>query len=196
MKRFGLVLMLLVATGCEPGQAIFGSVDVGEDTEHNLPPADVQLPPVPSLELVDVPETYEDGSYSVSGLMLNRENLRNTPVRLTAILHSVYECDVPREEGEDGEELAAEDRYEIRPGCLRPHMYFVDSLRGRQRMLATGYDAATYEPQVNPGQRYVVHGVYRQQTRGFISTEDGLMVVDEIEGEGVTLEDPEAEESE
>lgn len=201
MKQLGLVLFVLAVTAaCDPSQLPWGQADAGMDAQAELPPADVQLPPVPNLDLVDVPPTYDDGSYSVSGLMLDRAEMRDQPLRLTAILQSVYRCEEP-ELGVEGEvaALAApaddQDPFEVRPGCLRPHMYFVDNLRGRQRILVTGYDAATYEPQVHPGQRYVIHGVYRQQTRGFISTEDGLIVVDRIEGEGIVLE-PETPEEE
>lgn len=190
-RGLSAAVSLIFLVACDAGQAPWNT-QASADAGPNRPPADVQLPPVPNLDLVDVPAQYDDGSYSVSGLMLARQQMRNMPVRVTAILHSIYQCEA-EERGVEGEaaELAAppeaERPFEVRPGCMRPHMYFVDSLRGRQRLLVTGYDAALYEPQMHPGQRYVLHGVYAQETRGFISTEDGLVVVDRIEGEGIVM---------
>lgn len=188
--------LLLGAVACDPS-SLLGEVTANEpDARADLPPADVQLPPVPNLELVDVPPTYDDGSYSVSGLLLNRVELRGTPVRVTGILHSVYRCEEETLgiEGEAQELAAPADEaaeFAVRPGCLRPHLFLADSLRARQRLLITGYDAAVYEPQLTPGRRYVVHGHYEQQTRGFISTEDGLVVTALIEGDGIVLPEEE-----
>ncbi len=194
MRRLAVGFALVTCvTACDPSALPWAAqADAGEDARANLPPADVQLPPVPNLDLVDVPATYDDGSYSVSGLMLKRAEMRGMPTRVTGILHSIYACE-EGERGIEGEvaELAdpgtEQDEFEVRPGCLRPHMLFVDNLRSRQRLLVTGYDASVYEPQMTPGRRYVVHGTYDQQTRGFISTEDGLIVTTLIEGDDIVM---------
>ena len=76
-------------------------------------------------------------------------------------------------------------------GCSHPHIYLSDSLRSPRRMLIAGYDEEHYESHLVPGRTYTVHGAYEQRTRGFISTEDGLLVAHRIEGEGLTPpEDP------
>lgn len=188
----GCVLALVSACTTPGGPAVDAP-----DARDGLPAADVQLPPVPNLELIDVPETFDDGSYSVSGLARHRAELRGQPVRVTGILHTLYTCEVGNQ-GVDGAagELApdagpSEASDGVRPGCLRPHLYLADSLRARRRILVTDYDASLYEPQLVPGQRYTVFGRYDQQTRGFVSTEDGLVVATQIVGDGITIPDPE-----
>ena len=201
MRSSCLTLLAFALVACDPSALPWGtsgSIDVG-DPRASYPPADVQLPPVPNLELVDVPPTYEDGSYSIQGLMLNREDALDQMIRVTGILQEVYECDIGtvRVEGEAGElavPVEAGDEFAVRPGCLRPHLYLVDHLRARQRLLVTGYEHEVYEPQIRPGMRYTAIGMYAQQTRGFISTEDGLLVASAIDGEGIVLPPPDAEE--
>lgn len=190
MTRSALIVaFVFVFAGCQPGQSPLGGARQA-DTGPALSPADVQLPPVPNLDLVDVPAVYDDGSRSVSGVLLNRDELQDTAMRVTGILQEIYVCDVPldpdagqAEEPEPGQPA----RFRVRPGCLRPHVYIADSLRSGQRLLVTGYDPLVYEPQLRPGTKYTFDGVYVHQTRGFISTEDGLLVVTAITGEGIVL---------
>jgi hypothetical protein len=197
MRLACLIALAFALLACDPSAMpwnVSGTIDVG-DPRANYPPADVHLPPVPSLELVDVPPTYDDGSYSVQGLMLMREETMNQTLRVSAILQEVYQCDeralvVEGEAGELAVPNEPEDEFAVRPGCLRPHFYLVDHLRARQRLLVTGYDHALYEPQVTPGLRYTVVGTYSQQTRGFISTENGLLVAATISGDGIVLPEP------
>lgn len=201
MRLWCLPALLLVFTACDPSAMPWsqssGTIDA-EDPRANYPPVDVQLPPVPNLELVDVPPTYDDGSYSVQGLMLNSSDTFGQTLRVTGILQEVYQCaeealGIEGEVGDLAAPAAPEDEFEVRPGCLRPHVYLVDHLRARQRLLVTGYDAALYEPQLTPGIRYTIVGRYQQQTRGFISTVDGLLVAAEILGDDIVIPEPESE---
>jgi len=165
------------------------------DPRAGLRPAVVHLPPVPNLDIVDVPAVYDDGARSIAGIVRDRDALLGQPMRVTGVLHAVYVCEVG-EQGVEGEAaaLAADPdpgaTVAVRPGCLRPHFHLVDNLRSRQRLLVTGYDAALYEPQLVPGNRYTVTGTYQQQTRGFISTEEGLLVATAIAGDGVVVPPP------
>ncbi len=184
----GLVVLL---AGCEQFAALTTPPEGGSRRDQ-LPPVEVNLPPVPNLDLVDVPAVYDDGSYSISGLMLRRDEHRGQWIPVTGILQTVYECEeaargVEGEVADMAAPIADQAQFDpILPGCLRPHLYLVDNLRARQRLLVTGYDHSWFEPQLTPGQRYVMRGRYEQQTRGFISTEDGLLVAEEIEGTGVS----------
>lgn len=189
VRSLGIAILIAGALGaCD---AVSPPAGTGEpDESARYPETDVQLPPVPTLDLAEVPHTYDDGSHSVFGLVLQREELRDTEVRVTGIVQSIYECEVPVEA--DAEPLAPGA---VRPGCNRPHLYIADSLRSSQRMLVTGYDAALYEPQLQVGNRYVVQGVYRNETRGFISSEDGLLVASAFEGDGIVIPPEEPEEA-
>lgn len=172
-----------------------------EPDESGLAPASVDLPAVPPLELLDMPAQHPDGSWSVSGLLLNRDALRDSEITLTAIVKTIYQCDAPvvGVEGElaelaagtggaaptaaGGEAAPRPNRF--RTGCRMPHMHVVDNLRADYAMLIVGYDADFYETQMRPGGRYVFSGRYAQQSSGFMSTEEGLVVARVIDGEGI-----------
>jgi hypothetical protein len=162
-----------------------------QPSEAGLAPAQVALPQVPPLTILDIPRTYEDGTYSISGLMLSREALREEEIEVTGIISTIYQC--------EGQALVAEGsmaamamagveplvRETTSVGCNLPHLYIVDNLRSAQRLLVTGYDAEHWEPQLRPGTRYTFAGRYAQRAAGFLSTEYGLLVADSIEGSGV-----------
>lgn len=142
--------------------------------------AQVDLPAVPPLERLQMPERMPDGSWSVAGLLANRADLMDSEVELTALLREVYECDRP--EGS-----------ESRDGCFRAHFFVADTLRTPQRLLAVGYDER-YEEQLSEGERYTLVGRYTRTHTGHVSTEDGLIVVQEIRGENIMpLEDEDEE---
>jgi hypothetical protein len=129
----------------------------------------------------------------VAGLLLNRDDLREREVRLTAIVSSVYQCESDaREVDEDVADLAGarDDGPEAvvtgnRAGCLMPNFRVVDTLRSPHEMLMVDYDAEFYEPQLRAGQSYVFTGIYAQQAPGFTSTEYGLLRVRHIDGAGI-----------
>jgi hypothetical protein len=186
-------------------------IHVSEPDESGLPPAQVDLPAVPPLDLLDTPPRHPDGSWSVSGLYLQRDALRDQDLRVTGIVRSIYRCDAEAEQvegdlaelagsapidpdadpndGGDGEEVVVRPS-RWRPGCRLPHMEIVDNLRADYQMLVVGYDADLYEPQMRPGARYVFEGRFARQAAGFMSTENGLLVVRTIEGEGIALPEP------
>jgi hypothetical protein len=160
-------------------------------SEAGLAPAQVALPPVPPLTILDIPRTYDDGSYSISGLMLSREALREEALEVTGIVSEIYQCEGSSRsvEGELAELAASPDepvaRFTNNVGCKMPHLYIVDSLRSSQRLLITGYDPELWEPQLKPGTRYRFDGTYSQRAPGFLSTEYGLLLTENMEGSGV-----------
>lgn len=195
----GLVLASGGLFGCDQLSALApGTVDIAPPTvdDSHLPAPVVELPAVPPLELLDTPPTLPDGSWAVAGLLLNRDELRGQTLTVTAVLESIYRCEGDAE-GVEGEAAAlAVPREEDTPavqrraGCLLPHFQVVDSLRSPYMMLVAGYDETFYEPQLRPGTRYRIEGQYVQQTRGFTSTEYGLIVATRIEGEGIVHPEP------
>jgi hypothetical protein len=200
-RGFGCALLCVaLAAGCEPFDATL-PIHVPEIDESGLPPAVVDLPAVPALELLDQPARYADETWSVSGLYLQRDFLRGQDLQVTAIVRSIYRCDADAAEVEgDLAEFAGvqsdaavdpEEAAEVvrpsrwRAGCRLPHMLVVDHLRSEFQLLVVGYDADHYEPQLRPGARYVFEGRFAQQAPGFLSTEDGLLVVRAVHGDGV-----------
>jgi hypothetical protein len=188
------LLMLTLAAfpaACQGGNGM-RIVPVETVSDEGLPPAEVLLPPTPPLTVLDVPRTWTDGSWSVSGLMLAREQLREEEVAVTALVHTIYRC-ARENDAIEGEAAALAIDPEIEPtattregGCMLPHLYLVDSLRSPQRLLVTGYAHRHWEPQLRPGSRVTVHGLFSQRAAGFVSTEYGLIRASRFEGEGLT----------
>jgi len=198
-------LVALTVTGCEEllPESSF-PIEMPEVSDEGLPPAEVALPPVPPLDLLDMQQTFADGSYSVAGLLLNRESLRDQRLSVTAIVESIYECEI-EDETEDGEQEAPlvarpdapEHHVQRRPGCLLPNLRLVDNLRSPYSMLVVDYNAFLYERQLRTGSRYVFEGLYTQRAPGFMSSENGLLRVTRIDGDGIVHPpDPEDEEGE
>lgn len=138
----------------------------------------VNLPPVPNLPLLDIPRTYPDGTHSVMGVLIDREQLLLSTITISGMVVDVYECEETGGAGDAGEDG-------LRAGCLYPHFYIADTPDSPKRILVTGYNAAHYEPQLQPMTRYRFTGHYSVQARGFSSSENGLLSVDAIEGSGV-----------
>ena len=195
MRRLLILAAALpfLLVGCE--ELGIGATEEPASEEENLPPANVNLPEVPPLELLDIDHQYDDESWSVIGIYLNREDLRGQTISLTAVVDEVYVCDSvqaqldARTNGEAGALRApaeGEDVLEInRAGCLRPHFYVRDNMRSPQRMLVVGYEWEHYEPQLVVGTRLTYTGRYAQQAHGHTSPEYGLIVADEITGPGI-----------
>ena len=180
LKFFLLCFVTLSLSACSNSEEII---------EEDLPPVEVDLPEVPALELLDTAHTYEDGSYSIIGLRLNKEELFERMLSVSAIVDEIYTCESVTEQlaarllqplDEEGEPVEIN-----RAGCLFPHIYVVDNLRSEQRFLIVGYDWEHFEPQLTIGQRYSFHGTYTQRARGHMSSEYGLLVTNDITGEGI-----------
>jgi hypothetical protein len=191
----------LMLTGCEE---ISGLLEGGGQSSSDTPeeaPANVNLPAVPPLELLDVPDEYPDGTRSVIGTINMQDELMGEELKVKALVDEMYECDVPvqPEEGEDAVDAPAADADSAqdprRPGCLRPHFYIADTERSPRRLLVTGYDYELYNSQLETGLRYTFTGSYREAAAGF-SSSDGLLVVDKIEGNNISQEQPEDGEEE
>lgn len=191
-KQVALILCLgtlLMACPSPPSAPVMVFTDPPSET--GLAPAQVALPPVPPLTILDIPRTYDDGSYSISGLMLSREALREEELQVTGIVSEIYQCEGSSRsvEGEIAALAALPDepiaRVTSDVGCKMPHLYIVDSLRSSQRLLITGYEAELWEPQLKPGTRYRFDGTYSQRAPGFLSTEYGLLLAENMEGSGL-----------
>ncbi len=182
------IAAISLSTGCD--QLMPGSEATATSSDDDgLPPARVELPPVPSLEMLDADRQYDDGSYSVIGVILDRNELRGRQLAITGIVDSIYVCPTAPIPVAEGEEPGPENEG-TRAGCLLPHIYIRDSARSSRRMLVAGYNAELYEPQLSVGGRYRFDGEYSERTRGFTSTEFGLLVASQISGSGVVQELP------
>ncbi len=188
--------MLLAGTLCLSGACILPPqapiiVPAPEVADDGLAPAQVSLPAVPPLTILDHPRTYDNGSYSVSGLMLARDALRDESLSVTGIISSVYACQGQQQDDLVEVDVSALPVGEAVPsnpsmvGCNLPHFYVVDNVRSNQRLLVTDYDPTVWEPQLRVGNRYLFRGQFTQRARGFTSTEHGLLRLEAAEGSGI-----------
>lgn len=172
LARFAVLGALLVGANVACSNSDNGAAAATAEAPRN---ENVNLPPVPDLPLLDIPRSYPDGTHSVMGVLIDREKLLLSTITISGMVVDVYECENPGDAGEDG----------LRAGCLYPHFYIADTPDSPKRILVTGYNAAHYEPQLQPMTRYRFTGHYSVQARGFSSSESGLLSVDTIEGSGV-----------
>lgn len=180
--RTTLLLGALALPGCDALTPETPDLMAQPDVER--PEPDVQLPPVPRLDMVDQPRQYEDGSWSVTGLWLSRSAELGNDLTLTGVIEDIYVCDIEAEPTDDDVDDETQ-RDEVTPGCLRPHLRVADDARSRRTLLVTGYEAWHWEPQLEAGQRVTIEGRFQQQARGFVSSDDGLLVARAFLGDGI-----------
>ncbi len=185
MRAIAPAALVLLVAACDTFSAPPPPMSQEAPDDH-LPPAQVDLPEVPPLTLLETPAHLDDGSWSIAGVLLNRDELRNQDLSVSGIVQEIYVCPPDADAGTDeaaDDEDAGPDRY--RAGCLLPNLTIGDTLRSEHTLLVVGYDAEHYEAQLQPGMRYTFTGPYTQRARGFMSTEDGLLIAQQITGEGV-----------
>lgn len=159
--------------GCSDKADSDESADIEAPINEN-----VKLPPVPELPLLDIPREYDDGSLSIIGLLIERDEHMLEQISVSGMVVKIYECENDDEKGTKGDDGLIE-------GCLYPHFYIADTPDSPKRILVTGYNAQHYEPQLQLMTRYQFHGTYSVQAHGFSSSETGLIVADVIEGSGI-----------
>lgn len=172
VSLIGLTACLAIV-GCANASESDDNAEIEAPTNEN-----VQLPPVPELPLLDIPRQYDDGSLSVIGLLIERDEHMLDHVTVAGMVVDIYECDTGDKNVKKGDDGLVE-------GCLYPHFYIADTPDSTKRILVTGYNASHYEPQLQVMTRYRVSGTYSIQASGFSSSETGLIVADVIEGSGV-----------
>lgn len=140
--------------------------------------ANIDLPPVPPLPLLDIPREYPDGTLSAMGLTLKRDENMAKKVAVSGIVVDKYVCETPEDtRGRRGAAAPASP-------CLYPHFFLADSPTSTRRILITGYDSS-YESQLMENTRYTVRGLYTVQATGFQASEWGIIIPDAIEGSGI-----------
>ncbi|MBN2802994.1 MAG: hypothetical protein JXR91_07860 [Deltaproteobacteria bacterium] len=114
MKRIGVIItvlasVLFVVAACGDKSEAKSSTLVTEVQGYKP-----NLPPVPNIPVPSVPETYQDGSYSLYGLRKNVGKTLNTQIEITAYIVKIYEKPVC-EEGKTCH-------------TMMPHLFLADEL--------------------------------------------------------------------
>ena len=147
---------------------------------------EANLPPVPTIPAVNVPETYSDRSYSLYGLRRNKARAINTVVEVTAYVAKMYE----KPNCPEGQTCPA----------LMPHLYLAhepnepiakrqmrlvgwaqnfqeieDAKSGKERELPEGIELPPVVHDWEVGRKYKITAMFtRMSSAGFQDTE-GLL---------------------
>jgi hypothetical protein len=159
--------------------------ETAADPEPTGPPAVVNLPPVPNID-VNRPVRYPDGALSIWGILQRREESMNQSVVVLGYVREIYICetraewelyqdlvrngDLPNDEG-SGEAIA----------CNYPHLLIADNLTADIDLLITGY-RQELEQHLLVCERYRFEGRYMDETRGFNRAGVGLIYTTNISG--------------
>lgn len=153
---------LVGAVGCAPPPVEPPAEKAKE--QSNLPPAKVDLPPLIKLEGTIPPETHPDHTMRIDGLLARRDKYLQQKVLVRGFLVEKYEC--PKDATK----------------CEHPHMWLADSpAGGDKRLMVVALDEERVK-KLEPGQQYVVTGLFaRKSDNGFLRSE-GLLIHESIEG--------------
>lgn len=157
------------------------------DAESNLPKPDVDLPPVPNIN-VDRPVLHPDGTLTVWGVLQGLEEYLNQWVTVRGYVKHVYVCDnreaqiardnlIRRGELDETDEATAA----ILERCNYPHLYIADHLSSERELLVTGY-GPDLEARLIAGQQYTFGGRFVEETRGFRHAGQGLIYSTSVTG--------------
>lgn len=178
-----LAALALGLAACEP------EPPPPEDPEANLPPAVVSLPPVPAdLGQSTIPEKFADGPLTIDGLRRNRLKYLDKDVEVRATVTQVYTCPFwpdkkkPRRTVRRRKDGEPEEDPKM---CQRHHFYVVDAKgKPEDRLLIVNlsalYQAKVEDEELKPGEVYTMTGRYTDAGDGFLETETGLLVLNQI----------------
>jgi len=151
-----------VLAGCPEDKGVPPPIVPNDPT---LPPATVNLPPVPDLSGPATPLRNPDGSHTVWGLRSRPADWVGKEVVVLARVVERYACPDPPPEGQK---------------CQAPHFWLADNPDGRPaRMMVVGYDPEeeeTPEPEVDKVIRLQATFDKRNE-QGFVASEGLLRMI-------------------
>lgn len=189
-----LALLALGATACDQVQALINPPpQEAPKPEDNLPPAKVDLPPVPQdLGKHSTPEKHADGALTVAGLLRNRPKYLDKKVTVKGHITWIYDCPYddepakgkrpPRRPKKKKKDPEAEPKM-----CDRPHMLIADKADEKERtMMVVGLTPELEEfiknKEIDVGQEHTIDGVFLEEAEGFTAADYGLVQVTVIKG--------------
>ncbi len=174
VRLFALFLIAPAFVACSEE----GEVQVEDDgqTNPNLPPPNVDLPPAPPASAFEIAEKHSDGTLRVEGLIHHQENHLGGEVEVKGVITWMSkECDPKKAK-------KAEEK------CPEPHLYIQDAPNERARLQVVGYDDDFLKRvKLEVGQEHVFKGQYQKVAQGFVATEDGLVLLDYVGEEPVIV---------
>ncbi len=175
----------------------FLACDDAEDTkkkpEDNLPPAKVDLPPIPAdLGQSSTPEKLADGSLTVRGVFRQRMALLDKPITVTGFVDWIYNCphweDRKKKRRRRKKKKKGEEEEKL---CERPHFYITDKPDAKpdeeDKLLVVGLGEYIHEELFQEGKiklkvKHTFTGNFADLGDGFAAPDKGLLILTKIKG--------------
>lgn len=161
--------MLLWASACSsPGGPEIPADEFPPDPD--LPPAVVELPPPPPASAFEIREFNDDGTLRIEGLISNRDRYLDEKVQVRGVVTEIEgNCDPARAR-------------KLGETCPKPHFFIRDHADDDRRIMVVGYPPKFINDlKLQTGQDYLISGSYQQMADGFVSTEDGLILLSAVD---------------
>ncbi len=179
-----LVAVLFGLTACDE------SKPAGPEGDSKLPPANIDLPAIPS-DLGDnaIPERHVDGSLTIDGLKRNRLSWLDKEVTVKGQIAWVYKCPYEKDDKKKKprKRKPEEEAEEEGPRCQRAHFYIIDKNgEADLRLLVVGLTDELEESfekgDLKVGDEHTMTGTFLEIGNGFVASDEGLVVLGTIKG--------------
>jgi hypothetical protein len=162
--------LLMASVGCDhPPSNV--KAELPKRAEGQAAPS-VSLPEAPPSSGFVIPETNPDGTMRILGLIHNRDNHLHKEITVKGTLIQV---------SEDCDPAKAKKKEE---SCPEPFMTIQDDDKIPFRVVGFKPEFIK-KAKLKVGDSYDFKGVYELTTQGFAATEDGLLLLNEVNGAAV-----------
>ncbi len=179
--------LLFGGASCEEAEA---EKPEKEQEQANLPPANVNLPPVPDdLGESKIPLTYADGALTVDGLRRQRMKHLDQTVKVRGTIDFIYDCEYwdQKKLKKYLKKMKKEGKDVNSAMCERAHLYVIDKGEKENRLLVAGlpedFPDKIKKKKYTVGQEITFEGQYTDAGDSFVAPDLGLIVVEKFHGE-------------
>lgn len=138
----------------------------------------VELPPKPNLDsILGAPRTLPDGSMTVTGLILDKNQHFGQRLKVRGVVRDVSpDCPFLTDpaEKENRPKLGGYKRM-----CKSVYLTIADNPVHPKELLLVEYNPYLH-PHLKPGDEIIAYGLYDIKGAGFVRPKDGLMVVEDV----------------
>lgn len=161
-----LSLLVCFAIACNSDE----SEKTKEKVDPNLPPAQVDLPSPPPASAFEIPETNDDGTLRVQGLIQYQDKHLDKAVRVKGtVVQILGDCDPKK----------AKKNEKI---CPEPHFIIKDEKNAEKELMVVGFDRDFLKKaDAEVGEEHVFEGNYRKMSQQFVNSESGLISLVKID---------------
>ena len=172
-----LLCCLILSAACDRPASNVG-VEVDEPAADAPKKGNVSLPSAPSAEDFVIKEKNADGTLRVQGLIEYKDKYKEQEVSLSGLIPRLSPMCDPKKAKKEGTK------------CMEPHMVIRDDEEGAEKLLlVVGYDDDFLKrAKLEEGTTHRFQGTYQMFGRGFTASEDGLLVLSQIDDVPVTKE--------